>query len=199
MIILYRQNLLSSRKTVKVCCCIESNFKESYSQKWNIRFVKEWDWNPISYEVCWFILYSNRHRNILNLYGYFWDDTTVYLIMEYGFYGDLKKALNKEGCFPESKAAWYIERIASAIESMHSMGVIHRDIKAENILIGEDVLFISTIDDLERTEVMWFWMGCSLWKGHKEYIMRYCGIHSSRNRQWGGLHIFCYHIYLYSY
>lgn len=74
--------------------------------------------------------------------------------MEYGFYGDLKKALNKEGCFSEPKAAWYIERIASAIASMHSMGVIHRDIKAENILIGEDVLFMSTIDDLERTEIM---------------------------------------------
>lgn len=59
--------------------------------------------------------------------------------MEYGFYGDLKRELNIEGFFSEQKAAWYIARIASAIKEMHSMGVIHRDIKAENILIGENV------------------------------------------------------------
>lgn len=60
--------------------------------------------------------------------------------MEYGFNGDLKKELNAEGFFTEKKAAWYIARIASAIQYMHSMGVIHRDIKAENVLIGDDVV-----------------------------------------------------------
>ena len=59
--------------------------------------------------------------------------------MEYGFRGDLKKELNAEGFFSEKKAAWYIARIASAIQYMHAMGVIHRDVKAENILIGDDV------------------------------------------------------------
>lgn len=81
----------------------------------------------------------HRHPHILRLYGYFWDDTSIYLIMEYGFYGDLKRELNIEGSFSEQKAAWYIARIASAIQEMHNMGIIHRDIKAENILIGENV------------------------------------------------------------
>lgn len=29
--------------------------------------------------------------------------------------------------------------------------------------------------------------------------MRYCGVHSSRNRQWGRLHIFCNNVFFYSY
>lgn len=98
-------------------------------------------------------LLLHRHPNILNLYGYFWDDSTVYLIMEYGFYGDLKKELNAEGFFTEKKAAWYVKRIASAIQAMHAMGILHRDIKTENILIGENVL-LSFQYHIERTQAL---------------------------------------------
>ena len=79
------------------------------------------------------------HPNIIGLYGYFWDDVNVYIIMEYGPYGDLKKMLDREGSFSEKKAAWMIRRIATALQYMHKNHVIHRDIKAENILIGEGV------------------------------------------------------------
>lgn len=81
----------------------------------------------------------NSHPNIIGLYGYFWDDVNVYIIMEYGPYGDLKKMLDREGYFSEKKAAWMIERIATALQYMHKKNVIHRDIKAENVLIGEGV------------------------------------------------------------
>ncbi|KAK8809974.1 hypothetical protein WA538_003526 [Blastocystis sp. DL] len=79
------------------------------------------------------------HPNILSLYGYFWDDHCIYLIQEYGFYGDLQKELKKEGKFTERKAAWYVARIAKGIQYMHENQVIHRDIKTENILIGEEL------------------------------------------------------------
>ena len=81
---------------------------------------------------------SSRHPNILGLYGYFWDDTSIYIVMEYGFYGDLKKLLDQHGKFSERRAAWFIARIANAIAYMQDRGVIHRDIKAENVLLYEN-------------------------------------------------------------
>ena len=51
----------------------------------------------------------------------------------------LRKELKKEGKFTERKAAWYVARIAKGIQYMHENQVIHRDIKTENILIGEEV------------------------------------------------------------
>ena len=61
------------------------------------------------------------------------------MVMEYGFYGDLKKFLDQNGKLSERQASWFVQRIANAIAYMHSRGVIHRDIKAENILIGDGV------------------------------------------------------------
>ena len=59
--------------------------------------------------------------------------------MEYGPYGDLKKILDRDGPFSEKKASWMIKRIATALQYMHRQHILHRDIKAENILIGEGV------------------------------------------------------------
>lgn len=46
-----------------------------------------------------------RHRNILRLFGYFWDEKRVYLILEYAPNGELYKELMKQGKFSERKAA----------------------------------------------------------------------------------------------
>lgn len=62
------------------------------------------------------------------------------MVMEYGLYGDLKKFLDQNGKLSEKMASWFIRRLASAIAYMQHQGVIHRDIKAENILIGDGVM-----------------------------------------------------------
>ena len=77
-----------------------------------------------------------RHPNILRLYGYFYDQTRVYLVLEYAAGGELFKILNEEGHFDEKTSADYILKICNAISYCHSKNVIHRDIKPENILIG---------------------------------------------------------------
>lgn len=77
-----------------------------------------------------------RHPNILRLYGYFYDDTRVYLILEFAPRGELYKLLQKNKRFDDRVAANYIAQLCHALKYCHSKKVIHRDIKPENLLLG---------------------------------------------------------------
>lgn len=77
-----------------------------------------------------------RHPNIVRMYGYFYDRTRIYLLIEYAARGELFKILRTAGRFDEATAALYIIQMCSAINYCHSKHVIHRDIKPENILVG---------------------------------------------------------------
>jgi len=77
-----------------------------------------------------------RHPNILRLYGYFYDDTRVYMILEYAPKGELYTLLKNVGRFDNEQAATYIHQLADALHYCHSKKVIHRDIKPENLLLG---------------------------------------------------------------
>jgi len=77
-----------------------------------------------------------KHPNILCMYGYFYDDTRVYLILEYAAGGELYHDLKKNKRFDEKRAATYINQMAQAVKYCHERKVIHRDIKPENILMG---------------------------------------------------------------
>ncbi|KAI9493091.1 serine/threonine-protein kinase 6 [Zychaea mexicana] len=77
-----------------------------------------------------------RHPNILRLYGYFHDESRVFLILELAAKGELYKELQEQGKFPEDVAARYIAQMANALLYLHGKRVIHRDIKPENLLLG---------------------------------------------------------------
>ncbi|CAL4061024.1 unnamed protein product, partial [Meganyctiphanes norvegica] len=79
-----------------------------------------------------------RHPNILRLYGYFYDEVRVYLILEYAPRGELYKELQSQpnGHFDEQRTAKYIMQLASALKYCHMKKVIHRDIKPENLLLN---------------------------------------------------------------
>ncbi|XP_044732519.1 aurora kinase C-like [Chrysoperla carnea] len=79
-----------------------------------------------------------RHPNILRMYGYFHDDSRIYLILEYAKGGTCYAKLQSQpfGRFDERTTATYIRQIADALRYCHDKKVIHRDIKPENLLIG---------------------------------------------------------------
>ena len=77
-----------------------------------------------------------RHPNILRMYGFFWDDKKIYLILEYAPGGELYKDLKKQPHqrYTEEIAADYISQLCDALRYLHTKKVIHRDIKPENLL-----------------------------------------------------------------
>ena len=77
-----------------------------------------------------------RNRNILRMFGYFFDQKRVYLILEYSPGGELYKKLTNRGRFSERTSARYISDLSQALAYCHAKHVIHRDIKPENLLIG---------------------------------------------------------------
>lgn len=84
------------------------------------------------------ILAEADNEWVVKLFFSFQDMENLYFVMEYIPGGDMMSLLIKLGTFPEHLTLFYISELVCAIESVHKMGFIHRDIKPDNILIGSD-------------------------------------------------------------
>lgn len=62
--------------------------------------------------------------------------SSIYLVMEYMVGGDLKSLLAMYGFFEESAARFYAAEICLALQYLHKHGIVHRDIKPDNMLIS---------------------------------------------------------------
>lgn len=78
-----------------------------------------------------------KHKNILRMYGFFYDSERLYLILEYAGKGEFFKLLNNKK-FSEQTTSIYIKQLIDALIYMHDSDVIHRDIKPENLILGCD-------------------------------------------------------------
>ncbi|KAI8325367.1 kinase-like protein [Martensiomyces pterosporus] len=75
---------------------------------------------------------------VVQLYFSFQDIRNLYLIMEFLPGGDLMTMLIKYDIFPEDVTRFYMAECVLALEDVHRLGFIHRDIKPDNILIDKD-------------------------------------------------------------
>ncbi|KAK0636563.1 serine/threonine-protein kinase orb6 [Bombardia bombarda] len=72
---------------------------------------------------------------VVKLYTTFQDVNFLYMLMEFLPGGDLMTMLIKYEIFSEDITRFYIAEIVLAIEAVHKLGFIHRDIKPDNILL----------------------------------------------------------------
>jgi serine/threonine-protein kinase len=80
------------------------------------------------------ILAGLRHSNIVQVYAWRQSGNEHYLVLEYVPGGSLADLLKKEGPLPWQRAARYIATAAEGLREVHERGIVHRDIKAGNLL-----------------------------------------------------------------
>ncbi len=78
------------------------------------------------------------HHNIVNLLDVGMDGENRYLVMEYVQGKTLKEVIQERGRLNAPLACQITIRILSALEHAHRNGIVHRDIKPQNILVHED-------------------------------------------------------------
>lgn len=75
------------------------------------------------------------HPGIVMLNAVYEDSNCFHLVMELCSGGRLVDQLNKEGRYSEQRAAHIMKELVLVIKYCHDMGVVHRDVKPENILL----------------------------------------------------------------
>ncbi|XP_078255054.1 serine/threonine-protein kinase MRCK alpha-like isoform X5 [Rhinoraja longicauda] len=82
------------------------------------------------------VLVNGDSQWITTLHYAFQDDNYLYLVMDYYVGGDLLTLLSKfEDRLPEDMAKFYLAEMVLAIDSVHQLHYVHRDIKPDNILL----------------------------------------------------------------
>ncbi|CAD8131091.1 unnamed protein product [Paramecium sonneborni] len=75
---------------------------------------------------------------VIRLYSTFQDDENLYMLMQYIDGGELWQQIHNFGARAFPICLYYISEILKAINSIHKQGIVHRDIKSENILLTQD-------------------------------------------------------------
>jgi calcium/calmodulin-dependent protein kinase IV len=79
-----------------------------------------------------------RHQYIITLYELFESSQCMWLIIELANGVGLRGGLADHAHYSEAVAAKYVKQILTAVHYLHSRGVVHRDLKINNILLSND-------------------------------------------------------------
>lgn len=81
---------------------------------------------------------SLSHPNIVAVYDVGFEENMHYIVMEFVEGESLKEYIKRKGVLKLSEACNIITQILAGVQHAHEHGIIHRDIKPHNILLGKD-------------------------------------------------------------
>lgn len=84
------------------------------------------------------VLSQLEHPNIVHLIDYGVEQTTPFVVLEYAQNGSLGKRYPLGVTFPFVSLASYTRQIAEALQYAHDRGIMHRDVKPDNMLLGNN-------------------------------------------------------------
>jgi len=78
------------------------------------------------------------HRNVVRIFDLGVADGLRFITMEFVDGADLKSLLDRHGRFTPKEAITVVKQVCQGLQAAHAEGVIHRDLKPQNILVGRD-------------------------------------------------------------
>lgn len=77
-----------------------------------------------------------NHPNVISHHGFFSENDNYFLLLDYCDRGSVRRLLRTKKRVCEATAKSIIRQLLQALEYCHVMGVVHRDVKAENVLLS---------------------------------------------------------------
>ena len=77
-------------------------------------------------------------KGIVNIFDSFEENGTAYIVMEYLEGETLEEYLRREGKIPAEKAVKLLSPVIESLDKVHTVGIIHRDVSPDNIMITKD-------------------------------------------------------------
>uniref|UniRef100_A0A3P9L5Z4 MAP/microtubule affinity-regulating kinase 3 n=1 Tax=Oryzias latipes TaxID=8090 RepID=A0A3P9L5Z4_ORYLA len=107
-----------------------------------IKIIDKTQLNPTSMQKLFrevSVMKMLNHPNIVKLFEVIETEKTLYLVMEYASGGEVFDYLVAHGRMKEKEARAKFRQIVSAVEYCHQKRIVHRDLKAENLLLDADM------------------------------------------------------------
>src|SRR4051812_26300380 len=114
------------------------------------------------------------HPNVVDVYEAGEDDGRLYITMRWVEGSDLRQEIESHGRLDPVRAAEIIAQVADALDAAHAMGLVHRDVKPANILLGSrqgrEHVYLTDFGLTKRVESAGGLTRTGQWVGTLDYV-----------------------------